>query len=415
MRVMFLVNATPNVEMFTPITKELPHNWESLFINLDRWAKRAEIEQKLQEFGANYMTIGGWSRLEVDKILQEVQPSVVIMPHDTAIPLDGLFISCADSKYIPTLYVLHGMYSPMARKDYPYGPGICSWIKYLKMALLGAFRLARLDSLSRRRLIETGWLWIKHAFRYKPEGHGGCSKMAVFGDATKELFVSEGVSPERIVVTGNPKFDYLFSAGGRNCKSRVCQRYGIPEDKDIILLLTGYFVEFGLWTLGQRKQFITAICQAASKLPQAKLIIKLHPAVEREADYQEIVKELPEPPIICQDVLLWELLHACSVAITVNSTTGLEAMAVGKPLMIVNFFEDGTPFDETTGAVVVREEDDLLPALETILYNGLSKEMKEKASKFVYQNAYVQDGKAAKRIADLIVQMATETKDRSTS
>jgi hypothetical protein len=248
MRVMFLVNATPNVEMFAPIMKELPRNWESLFINLDRWAKRAEIEHKLQEFRANYMTIGGWSRREVDKILQEVQPSVVVMPHDTAIPVDGLFISCADSRHIPTLYVLHGMYSPMARKGHPYGPGICSWIKYLKMALLGAFRLVRLGSLSRRRLIETGWLWIKHAFRYKPEGHGGCSKMAVFGDATKELFVSEGVSPERIVVTGNPKFDYLFSAEGRNCKSRVCQRYGIPEDKDIILLLTDYFVESGRWT-----------------------------------------------------------------------------------------------------------------------------------------------------------------------
>jgi len=410
---MFLVNATPNVEMFAPVIKELPRNWESLVINLDRWAKRVEIEQKLQEFGANYRTIGGWSRREVDKILQEVQPSVVVMPHDTAIPVDGLFISCADSRHIPTLYVAHGMYSPMARKGHPYGPGIYSWIKYLKMALLGAFRLMRLDSLSRRRLIETGWLWIKHAFRYKAEGHGGCSKMAVFGDATKELFVSEGISPGRIVVTGNPKFDQLFYAKGSDCKSRVCRRYGISEDKDIILLLTGYFVEFGLWTPGQRKQFIMAVCKATSKLPQSKLIIKLHPVVEREADYQEIVKDLPEPPVICQNVPLWELLHACSMAVTIFSTTGLEAMAAGKPLMIVNFFGDVEPFDETSGAVVVRKESDLLPALETILYNGLSEKMKEKASRFVHRHAYVQDGKAAKRIADLIVQMATETKDRS--
>jgi hypothetical protein len=420
MKAVFLVNATPNVEMFVPIMKELPHNWESLVINLDRWAKRAEIEQKLQEFGVNYMTIGGWSRREVDKVLQEVQPSVVIMPHDTAIPPDRLFISCADSKHIPTLYVLHGMLSPGAspratRRGHPYGPGIRSWIRYLSMLLLGAFRLVQLDSLSRRRLIETGWLWIKHALRYKPEGHGGCSKIAVFGDATKELFVSEGISPERIVVTGSPKFDQLFYTKGSDCKSKVCRRYGIPEDKDIILLLTGYFVEFGLWTPGQREQFVMAIYQAISKLPQTKLIIKLHPAVEKEADYQEIIKDLPEPPVICQDVLLWELLHACRMAITVNSTTGLEAMAVGKPLMIVNFWGDAEPFDETSGAIVVRKEDDLLPALETILYNGLSEEMKEKASNFVRRYAYAQDGKAAKRIADLIVQMATETKDRSTS
>jgi CDP-glycerol glycerophosphotransferase (TagB/SpsB family) len=158
-----------------------------------------------------------------------------------------------------------------------------------------------------------------------------------------------------------------------------------------------------------------AVCQATSKLPQAKLIIKLHPAVEREADYQEIVKELAEPPVICQDVPLWELLHACSVVITVFSTGGLEAMAVGRPVVGMNLFGEDTPFDETSGAVVVRKEADLLPALQAILYQGLSKERKEAASKFVYQNAYLQDGKAAKRIADLIVQMATETKDRSTS
>jgi UDP-N-acetylglucosamine 2-epimerase len=237
----------------------------------------------------------------------------------------------------------------------------------------------------------------------------------MFAPIAKELFVSEGINPEHIVVTGNPKFDQLFYVKGSDCKSKVCQRYGIPEDRDIILLLTGYFVESGQWTPGQREQFIMAVCQATSKLPRAKLIIKLHPAVEREADYQEIVRELAEPPVICQDVPLWELIHACSLAITVMSGAGLEAMAVGKPLMIVNLFEDDTPFDEATGAVVVRKEGDLLPALQAILYQGLSKGRKEAASEFVYQNAYLQDGKAAKRIADLIVQMAAETKDRSTS
>lgn len=412
MRVIFLVNAPANIEMFAPIMKELPSDWDSLVINLDRWNQKAEIERNLHEFGIDYRTIGGWSRREVDKILTELHPSVVAMPHDTAIPLDKTFISCADYKHIPTLYVLHGMYSPVGRKGHPYGPGIRSWIRYLRMALLGAVRLMRIDDLSRRRLAETGWLWIKHAFTYKPEGHGGCSKMAVFGDATKELFVSEGISPDRIVVAGNPKLDYLFSANGTHCKAEVCQRYGIPQDKDIILLLTGYFVEYGYWTPEQREQFVMAIFQASSRLPQSKLIIKLHPAVEREADYQAIIKDLPEPPVICQNVPLWELLHACSLAITVQSTAGLEAMAAGKPLLIVNLFGDAEPFDETSGATVIRKEDDLLPALQAILCQGLSDEMKEAASKFVYRHAYLQDGKAAKRIADLIVEMAAERNQR---
>ena len=412
MRVAFLVDAVQNVEMFVPVIKELPGDWDSLVINLDRWTRKAEIEQKLQELGINYRTIGGWGRRDVNKILQEVQPSVIVMPHDTMIPVDGLFISCADSKCIPTLYVPHGALLLESRMG-PCGPGIHNWLRYLKRALLGMFRLMQLNILSRRHLVETGWLWVKHAFRHKLEGHAGCSKMAVFSNTAKELSVSEGISPERIVVTGNPKFDYLFYAKESGCKSKVCQTYGIAENKDITLLLTDYLVECGKWTPKQRKQFVIAICKAVSQLPQAKLVIKLHPSVEREEDYQEIVKDLPEPPIICKDVPLWELLHACSLAITVLSTAGLEAMAAGKPLVAINLFGDAEPFDETSGAIIVHRESDLLPALETILYNGLSEEKKEAASKFVYQHAYAQDGKAAKRIADLIVQMAAETKDRS--
>jgi len=268
------------------------------------------------------------------------------------------------------------------------------------------------DNLSRRRLVETGCLWVKHAFRHKIEGHGGCTKMAVFGSGTKELLVSEGIRPERIVVTGNPKFDYLFSARGRDCKSKVCQRYMIPEDTNIILLLTDYLVEVGEWTSTKRRQFVLAICQAVSRLPQSKLIIKLHPAAEKESDYREIVKDLTESPVICQNVSLWELLHACNLAITVLSGAGLEVMAAGKPLMIVNFFGEPEPFDETSGATVVRKHEDLLPALEMMLYQGLSSEKKEAAREFVHRHAYIQDGKAARRIADLIVKMATESEDR---
>jgi len=411
MRVVFLVDATANIEMFAPIVEELPSNWDSLVINLDRWTQKAAIEQNLQELGVDYRTIGGWSRRHVDRILQEVPPGVIVMPHDTVIPPDQLFISYADSKHIPTLYIPHGMFTPLVRIG-PWGPSFPSWLKYLKRALFGASRLARHDNSSRGQLVETSWSWIKHTFRHKLEGHGGCSKMAVFGDVTKELLVSEGISPEHIMVTGNPKFDYLSSARASDCKSKICQRYDIPEDKDIVLLLTGYFVEGGEWTSDQRKQFVMAIYEATSKLPQSKLIIKLHPIVEKEADYEEIIRDLPEPPIICQDVALWELLHACSLAITVMSGAGLEAMAAGKPLLIVNLFGDVIPFDETSGATVVRKEDDLLRALETILYHGLSEDMKEAASNFVYRHAHVQDGKAAKRIADLIVQMATERNQR---
>lgn len=414
MKAIFLVDATPNIEMFAPVIIELPSNVDSLVINLDRWTIKAEIEEKLQELGVKYRTIDGWSQRDVNRILTEIQPNVIVMSHDATIPVDPLFIDCANSMHIPTLYVPHGMLSSITWTGWN-APGFRNWLLYLKMAILGVYRLMRLDKLSRKRLVETGWMWIEYTFRHKIEGYGEWSKAAVFGDASKQALVSAGISPDRIVVTGNPKFDYIFHSKGTACKAKVCQRYQIPNDKDIILLLTDYLVECGQWKAEQRIEFVIAIYKTTLRLTQSKLIIKLHPAAEKEADYQDIVKDLPEPPVICQDVPLWELLQACSLAITTVSGAGLEAMAAGKPLVVVNLFGDQAPFDETSGAIIVHKESDLLPALETILCQGLSEEKKKTASKFVYRHAYLQDGKAAKRIADLIVQMATENKDRSIS
>ena len=41
-------------------------------------------------------------------------------------------------------------------------------------------------------------------------GHGESSKIALFGDSTKNLLISEGVSSEKLVVTGSSKFDDLL-------------------------------------------------------------------------------------------------------------------------------------------------------------------------------------------------------------
>lgn len=419
MRVIFFVDATPNIEMFVTIIKKLPVNYDNLVINLDRWTKQTEIELKLEEHGIKYKTIGGWSQSHIDRMLEEVKPDIIAMPHDSAIPLDGLIISRANTKHIPTLYIPHGILtpqgrkSPLAKKKRLYWRGIISWIKLSHELIMGSLTLMRLDKPAWKFLLETGRLWIKYLFRYRPEGHGGCSKMAVYGDITKELLISEGINSKHIVVTGNPKFDYLFSAKGSDCKSKVCQRYGIPEDEDIILLLTDYFVEVGEWTPGQRKQFIMAVCKAASKLLKCKLIIKLHPSAEKEEDYQEIIKDLPQKPIICRNVPLWELLHACSLAITVSSMAGLEAMAADKPLVIFNLFKNVTAFDESSGAFIVYTESNLLSVLQEILNKGLSTKMKKAAEHFVYRQAYLQDGKASKRIADLIMQMGKESNSRS--
>lgn len=411
MKTVFLVDNIPAIEMFAPIIRELPDRWEVLAINFEGWTRRetAQVEKALQEKGFNYKTVEGWSRRNVEKLLQQEAPGVVVLSRDTTTPLEQLFIGCANSMRIPTLLVPHGMWTPQARGNWGLRAAP-AWLKHLYRLAFQGLRVVRIGGFSWGRLIHTGLFRLRRDLKRRPmlDGHGGCSKIAVLGNAMKEILISGGIGPEHIEVTGNPKFDSLYHAKESDCKSKVCGTWGLPGDHNIILLLTGYFVELGTWTAGQRKEFVMAIANAVAKLPRSKLVIKIHPVMESEADYLEITGDLPEPPIVCHDVSLPELLSACSLAITVGSTAGLEAMAMGKPLLVVDFFNDVTPFDEASGAIVVRNRGDLVPALEAVICRGLSQETKDTVNNYVYQQAYVQDGKAAKRIADLVVRMTQE-------
>jgi len=404
MKAIFLVDSIPNVEMFVPIIRELPADCEGIIINLDRWAKQKEIENRLQDCDIKYKTIGGWKRKDVNEVLMETNPSVVVMSHDATIPIDPLFIKCANGKGIPILYVPHGMISAASWVGLN-NKGFCNWLLYFKMAVLGVFRLMKSGRVSQKRIAETGWMWIRHTFRHKMEAHGSWTKAAVFGDDAKRRLVSIGVSPDNVVVTGNPKFDYIVHSKEDACRNSVRQRFHIADGENIVLLLTDYLVECGQWNMKQRLEFVRAACEAVAELPKTRLIIKLHPVAERIIDYQDIVWNSDYPAVVCQSEPLWELLRSCKAAITVVSGAGLEVMAAGKPLIIFNLFGDESPFGEADGAYVVKYNDDLLLVLKSIISDGLPKDRKIAMGRFVYNHAYLQDGKAAKRIADLIAEM----------
>lgn len=229
MKIIFLVDNIPAIEMFMPIIKELPDRWEVLVINYDGWTRkrRAEIEQALQKMGLSYKTIEGRSRRNVEKLLQEEEPSVVVLPRDTTTPLEQLFIKYADSKHIPTLLVPHGMWAPKERQNWNLRI-VRAWLKHSRRLVFQGRRVMKAGDFSWGRLIQTTLFQLRRDLKRRPmfDGHGGCSKIAVFGDAMKELLISEGVSPEHIEVTGNPKFDYLYYAKGSDYKSKLCGAWG---------------------------------------------------------------------------------------------------------------------------------------------------------------------------------------------
>ena len=406
-KAMFIVSSTAQAEMFKPISEKLS-DWNTLAINIDRWHKKKEIDAVLERLKFPYKNISSVKSVAIKSILDCEKPDIIVVGHDRG-SIDRLFIKYANSMGIPTLLVQDGILAANRAKIKETG-SIGVSLRYFLTLPYRAFSFMLYDTLSWHQKIEIGMLCLKLRGAYGIYGHGDCQKMALFGNAAKEMIISEGCDPKRIVLTGSPKFDSLYYSKNTNSKKLVCEKWNIPQDREIILLLTQYFVEAGVWSSEQRRSFVIAVANAVAALPNAKLIIKLHPPQENETDYNEIVRNLSIDPIVCKYSPLPDLLNACSLAITVSSTAALEAMVLEKPIIIVSLFDNevGASFFKGSGSLYVENEQDMLSALQKALYDPQTREnMKKSTNKFVNEQAYRQDGLASKRIADLIRDMVS--------
>ena len=253
-KVLFIVSSTAQAEMLSSIAATLSScEYEVLFVNTDKYNNRGAIEKVLQKHDFPHKTITKLSISGVKQLFDEEHPAIVVLGHDRNL-MDRLFIKYANFNNIPTLLVQDGIMASSRDKKNESG-SIGIFLKYVVTAPWKVFKFIFSRNYSLKAKTEIIWLELRHGTRGTPGvyGHGECSKIAVFGEAVKKLFVSEGIAHDRIVVTGNPKFDKIYHYMKADYKPKVCREWNIPLEKDIILLMTQYFVEAKYWSTDQRK------------------------------------------------------------------------------------------------------------------------------------------------------------------
>lgn len=404
---LIIVSSTAQVEMFSILKNNL-QDCDLLAVNVDRWLHKSEIEYSLKQY-FSYKTIANLSSKGVKNFLMEIRPNIVVVGHD-GLSGEKIFIKISNAMGIPTLLIQDGILSKSSRlKTRNQNPK--RQTKYALSLPLTLFRFMRRKDYSWKTKFEMMWFELIYGSKGKDidPGYGACDRMAVFSYEIRDLLIPEGIAPERIVVTGNPKFDVLVNSNFDNHREKFYRDWDIPPEKNVIVVFTQYFVETGIWSSEQRKDFIISIAKAAAKLPDTQLILKLHPPYESEIDYAEIIEPLEPKPIICKYANVPELINASSLVITVSSTAGLEAMAMRKPVLIIDSHDKDNSFFRESGAIFARKAEEILPGMQKALYNmKIRQEMIDTSSKFVYKHAYLQDGKASRRIADLIRTMVVE-------
>jgi hypothetical protein len=332
------------------------------------------------------------------EVIKKFGPHVIVVTRDTG-PAPT-FIKLGRMMKIPTLAIQSVLLteSPyLGESVYKTILHFLKWKNYLLWRFLS--RLSRI-SFAEKLTVFIGW-----RTRALDWGLGGADLYAVMGNYSKQLLVSRGISPQKIKVTGNPLFDEVhFRSDFEKEKLRRRLRLG---KGNIILLATQPFVEDRSCSLSTQIMFVESVIDAAKQL-RLQLVIKLHPR-EDVRKYDSVIHQTKYDKVVfVENYDLHELIDISDVVITATSTTGLWALAHGKPLVSINFIQLPCFNIYKDIAINLNNLEKLPEVLKKVIGSGKAgSELMPINAEKVRNYIYMIDGLASRRVAQLIIDLIT--------
>lgn len=265
-------------------------------------------------------------------------------------------------------------------------------------------------------------LLIQHGIRAELRGQESiyASNLAMWGDAHLDRQAAAAKSSEGLTVTGAPNHDRFVSQRARPrglVKSQVCESLNFDPEQKIVMLgmrtnTPDYWYSAFRFADAEARVF-EVVVKAVQQIGSAQLLVKMHPSDRITRVYHEILSQINDGTTkvaIVQNYSLDDALIACDVLITHGSTVALEAMIIGRPVIITNFTarDDLIPYAGEGPAVSVRDPGQLVPALRDILEREETPAVElAKRTRFIERYAYKIDGQSTERVRNLINEIAT--------
>jgi UDP-N-acetylglucosamine 2-epimerase len=256
--------------------------------------------------------------------------------------------------------------------------------------------------------IQHGILYPKY-FSYRHLGdEADCprpDRTAVFGASARELLVGLGhYAPESLVLTGSPKFDALLQGTTRWDRAAARHRWGVPAGERLVVVASRFrAIRDTHQAIGSA---FPAFVSAVESLPGVHALVKPHPA-EPAGAYAPSLRASTRVRLVPPGTDLMELLHAADLLVTVESLSAMEALVLGRPVVVLNMPSHLRELVESGVALGVAEGEDPRPVLEAVLFDAATAERVEQArGRYLSELALGVDGRATERILTLIREMA---------
>lgn len=233
-----------------------------------------------------------------------------------------------------------------------------------------------------------------HYYRFHTDYSTAC---LVWGQECREILLKAGCSDDKIFPLGNT---HLWDARQQYMESSVVRRtraeLGIGIEKKVVLFMMSHShyrtfeaQDFLRWMTGRGD--IVAV-------------FKWHPVTNKEIVESAMAGLCGAPNIVSvNDFETYALIGASNVCVTVgNSTTGLEALAFGKPLIEVRLPDQPYSYAVRGVAEQAMGFQDIGAKIDAILSHGLSEERMKNVETYLAHNFSYRDGRTMERIVGLV-------------
>ena len=241
--------------------------------------------------------------------------------------------------------------------------------------------------------------------------------VAAWGQLSKEAILEQGISSDRVIITGSPRHDYQFEISSQEM-IRQRRNLGVPDNAKLFVLASTYrlkthdkFSDPEI-LIGMKN----AVFDAFRNTPNAFLIVKPHP-VENESENKELIRGSKNIVQVSRDSDIRELIKICDNFISFGSTATLDALIANK-LTICPIFPDWvfSNFYKESNSVIIPTNATEMKATVKDIASGLGEKLRphdDDRIEFLEKHIFMLDGNSALRIEKVILEIIEQEKNHA--
>ena len=241
-------------------------------------------------------------------------------------------------------------------------------------------------------------------------------RVLVIGEHLRDQLVQEeGVDSNRIAVVGDPRSNAARLVPPARLREEVFRDFGLAPDRPLLVLVSKYVSL--LFSAAEKEAFYRTVLAATRLLGGPHVIVKVHPNEDPSLLRQQVSAWGWPDAILTREYDIHRLFGAADAAIMVTSMAGIEAMAMGCPVVAVQTpgknFEGGyMPPYVTEGAVERVDMGDptaLAATLQRLLADTEARAaLVERGRAFAARYVHPVDGNLADRLLAVVEEVRRE-------